>query len=166
MVTILIPAYNAEKTLEKAIKSILCQTYENWKLVIMNDGSRDKTEEICRKYSEKDRRISYYSQHNKGLIETRKVLLRYVQGEYWTFVDADDILHCQMLEIFVKKAVEIDADIVMTESVQYVSKHFLVGLKNSKYMENPKGDIYTGKELLPNFFRYPKYHVGLHSKLF
>lgn len=167
MITILIPAYNAEKTLEKTIKSIIAQTYENWKLVIINDGSKDNTERICRKYSIKDKRINYYSQENKGLIETRKLLLRRVQGKYWTFVDADDILHCQMLELFVKKAEETNADIVMTKTVQRMSKHLQIGIKMSKIKNlDSKYEIYSGEDILPNFFMYPKYHVGVHSKLF
>ena len=94
MITILIPAYNAEKTLEKTIKSVIRQTYPDWNLVIVNDGSTDNTKAICRKYSQKDSRITYYSQSNKGLIETRKVLLGHIREEgYFSFVDADDILH-------------------------------------------------------------------------
>lgn len=167
MVTILIPAYNAEKTLEKTIKSVIRQTYPDWNLVIVNDGSTDSTKAICRKYSQKDSRITYYSQSNKGLIETRKVLLGHIRGGYFAFADADDILHPQMLEIFVRTAQDTKEDIVMTEGIQNMSRRFQIGLNTKKHkIEDIKTRLCFGEEVLPIYFSYPEYHVGLHSKLF
>lgn len=167
MVTILMPAYNAGKTIERTITSVIKQNYTNWNLVIINDGSTDNTEKICKKYSVKDRRIMYYSQDNKGLIEVRKELLRYVTGNYFMFVDADDILHPQMLEIFVEVAEKKQTDIVMAERVQNMSRRFQIGLNIKQYsITKIQSRTCSGKEILPNFFMYPQYHVGLHSKLF
>ena len=89
-VSVLMPVYNAEKYLSFAIESIITQTYTDWELVLINDGSTDKSEKIALSYA--DDRIRYYkNEENKGLIYTRNRMIELAKGEYLAFLDSDDL---------------------------------------------------------------------------
>ena len=97
-ISIIVPIYNAEKYLRQCIESIVQQTYKNWELILMNDGSTDHTVEICEKYAENNKDIHFYSHQNCGAGETRNRGLRLAKGEYITFIDADDYILPTYLE--------------------------------------------------------------------
>lgn len=84
------PAYNAEMYIAEAIESVIFQSWENWELIIINDGSTDNTEGVVKNYIE--RRIRCFTQPNKGASAARNVGLDNMQGEYFCFLDADDVL--------------------------------------------------------------------------
>ncbi|MDP1615546.1 MAG: glycosyltransferase family 2 protein [Methylococcales bacterium] len=84
------PAYNAEKYIGEAIQSVINQTYPNWELLIADDGSTDRTSEICKQYSICDKRIKFVSTTNKGVSSARNNGLDCAYGEYVTFLDSDD----------------------------------------------------------------------------
>ena len=91
LISIIMPAYNAEKHIEEAIYSILIQTYSNFELIIINDGSTDKTQEIIDKYTKKDSRIKTMKQKNAGVVAAANRAASLAHGEYITRHDADDI---------------------------------------------------------------------------
>lgn len=91
-VSIVVPAYNAERSIEKCIKSICSQTYRNVEIIIVDDGSSDRTQDICRKLAAEDNRIKLIRQKNLGPSGARNTALKHVKGEFITFVDADDLL--------------------------------------------------------------------------
>lgn len=91
MISILIPAYNAEKHLNECLNSILNQTSKNYEVIIVDDGSNDNTYLICENYLDK-MNIKLYSRENKGVTYTRNELIKYATGEYLIFLDSDDIL--------------------------------------------------------------------------
>lgn len=101
-ISIIICAYNAEKWLNRCIDSILVQTYRNWELWIIDDGSTDSTAEIVKKYEATDERIHLYSQENQGLSSARKSGIRCATGEHLTFIDADDYVGELYLEHFLE----------------------------------------------------------------
>lgn len=96
LVSIIMPAYNAERYISEAVKSVLSQTYENWELLITDDGSTDGTAKAVQEF--KDKRIRYFYQENKGQSAARNTSLGHAQGEYIAFLDADDIFLPQKLE--------------------------------------------------------------------
>lgn len=114
-ISILIPAYNVEKYLPTCLDSVLGQTYQDLQVVIIDDGSKDCTLEVCKNYSKKDDRVEYYTQENKGVAETRNHLLSKVKGEYVLFVDADDWIELDMVEYLVSLATENSAEMVMCD---------------------------------------------------
>lgn len=116
-VSILIPAYNVEKYLPICLDSVLGQTYQDLQVVIIDDGSKDRTLEICRAYSEKDSRVEYYSQENQGVAGTRNHLLEKVKGDYVLFVDADDWIELDMVEHLVSLATKYSAGMIMCDRV-------------------------------------------------
>lgn len=98
MISIIVPVYNAEYLLEKCIKSLLSQTYTDIELVLVNDGSTDQSESICRKYEKQDKRVVCISKENGGVSSARNIGIQKARGEYLTFVDADDYLLPTALE--------------------------------------------------------------------
>jgi glycosyltransferase involved in cell wall biosynthesis len=105
-ISIFIPAYNAEKTIERTIDGILNQTYTHFELIIVNDGSTDGTEEIIKRYAEKDSRIRLISQPNRGRCYAANTAIKECQYQWIMRVDADDILLPQAIEKqidFIKK---------------------------------------------------------------
>jgi len=90
MISIIIPAYNAEKYIVETINSVLNQTFTDWELIIVDDGSKDNTAEIVKQFCEKDNRISYYFKKNSGVSDTRNLGMSKAKGEYIALLDADD----------------------------------------------------------------------------
>ena len=101
LVSIVMPAYNAEKTISKAIDSILNQTHHNFELLIVDDGSRDKTKEIVDAYASKDSRVRCFHISNNGVSNARNVGLNEAKGELISFVDSDDYVDKEFLEMMI-----------------------------------------------------------------
>ena len=96
--SVIVPVYNAEGFLERSVGSVLRQTFEDWELILIDDGSSDSSSEICRKYSESDKRIKFISKANTGVSDTRNAGIAAARGEYIVFLDADDYLSENCLE--------------------------------------------------------------------
>lgn len=101
-ISIIVPIYNAEKYLKRCIGSILEQTFEDFELILIDDGSPDNCGRICDIYSEKDRRIRVFHQKNQGQAAARNHAVQEAKGKYVCFVDADDVIHPQMIEVLYK----------------------------------------------------------------
>ena len=91
-ITVAIPCYNGEKTIERCVESILAQTYTNYELLIINDGSKDNTPAVIEELAKKDSRIRIITQENRGLSATRNRGIEEAKGEYISFIDADDYI--------------------------------------------------------------------------
>ena len=115
MVSVLVPVYNAEKTIVRCLDSILGQTYQNIEVIIVNDGSKDNTLSILENYSEKDVRIRLYDEQNGGVATARNIALRNAKGEYILYVDSDDWLELNAIECLLGE-MRKDVDIVFCAS--------------------------------------------------
>ena len=105
LVSVIMPSYNAEKYIKEAIESVIAQTYKNWELFVIDDGSTDRTAEIARSYAEKDSRIILHrNSHNMGTAKTRNTGIKLANGEWIATLDSDDMWHLEKLEIQLKKA--------------------------------------------------------------
>lgn len=113
--SILIPAYNAEKYIGRCIESILSQTYTDFEVIIIDDGSYDNTYKLCKQYAEKDPRISIFKQKNIGVASTRNKLIQLAKGEWILFIDADDYIAPQYTEIFKKYISTINSDVYVCD---------------------------------------------------
>ena len=98
LVSIITPCYNCAKFISQTIDSVLAQTYTNWELIIVNDGSVDESSTIIKGYIEKDPRITCIEQANSGSAESRNMAIKLSSGDYLDFLDADDIWHIDYLE--------------------------------------------------------------------
>ena len=116
-VTVLIPAYNVASFLPKCLDTVLGQTYTDLQVVVMDDGSNDKTIEVAKTYAANDTRLEVYHQNNQGVAATRNLLLDCVKGDWVLFVDADDWIELDMVEYLLNLAQSHNADFVMCDRV-------------------------------------------------
>ena len=115
IVSIIIPVYNVEKYLIQCLESVINQTYKNLQIILINDGSTDKSYEICLKYSQKDNRIVLINQENKGSASAKNKGLRIAYGDYIGFLDSDDFIELNSIEYMVNVMEYNDVDIVQCE---------------------------------------------------
>lgn len=126
-ISIILPAYNAQNTLEKAIASVQGQTFTDWELLVVNDGSTDNTRSLAERYAGQDARIRVITQPNGGRSAARNTGLAHARGEYMAFLDADDMFLPNTLQDLYDAAQQEACDLVIGEIV--ASKHLPV-LKN------------------------------------
>lgn len=115
LISIIVPVYNVEKYLESCISSVLDQSYIDWELILIDDGSLDKSPEICDKYAQSDKRIKVVHKTNEGASVARNIGLDIASGEYITFLDSDDCLHKDYLRKMLDCLLENNADIVQCD---------------------------------------------------
>lgn len=109
-ISIIIPVYNAEKHIDKAMKSICGQTYQNLEILLIEDGSKDNSLECCKEWEKKDDRVKVCHQENAGASAARNKGLDIATGKYVMFIDADDWIEANMLEILYEEAEHYGAD--------------------------------------------------------
>ena len=112
-ITVIVPVYNVENYLDKCLDSLVNQTYKNLEIIVINDGSTDNSGIICQEYAQKDNRIVYIEKGNGGQSEARNMGLDRMTGSYVTFVDSDDWVELDYVEILYKKITEYQADIAV-----------------------------------------------------
>ena len=98
LISVIVPVYNAEKTLRRCVDSILSQEFHDFELLLIDDGSKDGTPEICDEYAENDKRVRVFHKENGGVSSARNVGLDNAQGEWVTFIDSDDMISCDYLD--------------------------------------------------------------------
>lgn len=124
-ISIIIPVYNVENCLRVGLDSILRQTYTNFEVILVNDGSTDNSYTICTEYVEKDSRFSLFNQKNAGVAEARNRGINVSGGEYITFMDSDDWVEDDWLETYVNALQQVRPDILVqgiavdTDSTNY-----------------------------------------------
>ena len=129
MLSIIIPVYNAEKYIERCLSSVLNQTYRNLQIIVVDDGSTDRSRMICDSFA-KDNRVIVIHQENKGVSAARNRALRMAEGEYIGFVDADDYVLKDMAYQAVKTLMENNCDIFIFRWQEETKKEILEGGKN------------------------------------
>ena len=111
-ISVIVPVYNTEKYLHRCIDSILSQTFTDFELLLINDGSKDGSGAICDEYAAKDNRVRVFHKENCGVSSARNLGLDNVQGEWVLFVDSDDWMELTMLAKMYHAAIENNADCV------------------------------------------------------
>ncbi len=111
MISIIIPMYNASEYLRRCLDSMLAQSYTEWEAILVDDGSKDNTKDICKKYEERDARIVYYYQINSGVSKARNKGLELASGDYISFLDADDYVAPDYLKKLMETIEKTKADI-------------------------------------------------------
>lgn len=136
-ISIIVPVYKAEKYIHKCIDSILAQTFANFEILLINDGSPDKSGKICDEYAKKDKRVKVFHKENGGVSLARQLGNDNATGEYTIHADPDDWIEPNMLEELYAKAVEDDADMVMCDYfTNYENKQQYCKSKPSKLEHN------------------------------
>lgn len=144
--SIIVPIYNVEKYLKQCLDSILSQTYPDFELILVNDGSTDGCGEICKEYSEKDNRIVLIDQENRGLLAARRIGIKAATGEYIIHVDSDDYVKTTLLERLYDEISKTECDLL-----QYgfsLTDNEGNYLKSFSFDELPTTDGYISREEL------------------
>lgn len=149
MISIVLPAYNAADFISDAIRSVLNQTNPDWELVIVDDGSSDKTLEIAKDFEQRDVRIKVFTQENEGPSAARKKGVENSTGEWITFLDSDDLLFPNAVEIFYKEITQPQFDII------------IFSIKGWHYKQ-----VILNKEDFISATIHDEYNLGPVSKLF
>lgn len=124
LITIIVPVYKVENYLKRCIESVLSQSYPNWELILVDDGSPDNCPAMCDEYASKDVRIKVIHKPNGGLSSARNAGLEVMQGEYVTFLDSDDYFHPDVLSDTYQLAVLEQADMVQFSFIRGKSDRF------------------------------------------
>ena len=143
MISVIVPIYNVEEYLPACIESIINQTYRNLEVLLVDDGSTDNSGKICDDYAEKDKRCIVIHQQNKGLSGARNTGLDNAKGEYISFIDGDDYIHPQMLEILYKEIEKENCDFAMISHKKVFNK-----LEQNKDIEGNINVIYLNRHVL------------------
>lgn len=122
MLSIIMPVYNTAAYLEETVKSVLAQTYENFELILVDDGSTDGSGALCDALTQTDSRIRVVHKPNGGVASARNVGVDHVTGEYIGFVDSDDIISPVMYEVLLEQAQTHGADLVQCSHVREMEK--------------------------------------------
>lgn len=123
LVSIITPVYNAEKYLKTCIDSVLKQTYTNWELILVNDGSTDGSLDIIKQYAQLDVRIKYIDKINEGPSLSRKSGTEQAKGKYIQYLDSDDFLQENAIEYLTDKAEATNAEVVAAPFFFYYSEN-------------------------------------------
>lgn len=115
LVDIIVPVYNQAHCIKRCIQSIISQTYENWHLIIVNDGSTDQTLEICNQYPKLDSRIDVIDKGNGGVASARNAGLKYAVGTKILFIDSDDYIKSDYIDMLISQC--FDYDLVVSGSI-------------------------------------------------
>lgn len=174
-ISVIVPIYNVENYLDRCIKSILNQTFENFELILINDGSLDSSLDICNKYGMYDKRIKIINQNNKGVSCSRNIGIENANGKYLLFVDADDYIDYDMLECLYNMTKTYDVDIsicrcklfidgklqnkqIITENIEIFKENKKIienFMKENKFLFSPCNKLYKKSIIIENEIRFP-----------
>lgn len=138
-VSIIVPIYNAQKYIDVCLESIIKQTYQDFELILVDDGSQDASGRICDLYAKKDQRITVYHRENHGVSASRNFGLAHARGKYVLFVDADDSIEPDMLKRCIGLADENKADLVICSFRYYMRD------ENNRMVENSLACDFCGE---------------------
>lgn len=112
-ISVIIPVYNGQSTLQNTLAAVQAQTYRDFEVILVNDGSTDQTEAVCRAFAQKDTRVQYYYQKNAGVSAARNFGMQMAEGAFFTFLDADDTIDVDYLEILYRCLSGSGADVAV-----------------------------------------------------
>lgn len=161
--SIIVPIYNVEKYLERCINSILNQTFSDFELILVDDGSPDNCGKICDEYKEKDNRIMVIHKKNGGLSDARNAGLDVAKGKYIGFVDSDDIIHPRMYEALFQCINKSNSDIAQCKFKKFKS---LEELENDLDNYNETFEEYDNKTAIIDMIDNNKINVNSWNKLY
>ena len=153
LVSIIVPVYNVEKYIETCLKSLINQSFQNLEIILVDDGSTDRSKDICDLYAERDFRIQVIHKENEGVVQARICGFHKSTGDYITFVDSDDYIHTEYIERLLYAALHYEVDVVGCQYYNY-NMHNKVSTKS---IIRPQPGFYDKEKittLLKNDFIY------------
>ena len=155
LISIIVPIYNVENYLRQCLDSIMNQTYQNFECLLINDGSPDNSADICREYLEKDSRFKYFEKENGGVSSARNLGIERSKGEYITFIDSDDWVDSEYLEVLYRALIEEQADIAISTYKQFNMDDNCYYVHS--YQRGYDRKVFTNKELIASLSSLEQY---------
>lgn len=166
-ITLVIPVYNSEKYIGRCLDSILNQTYNDVDILVINDGSKDKSKEIIEEYQKKYNNIKLINQENMGVAKTRNKAIKLAETKYIMFMDNDDYIDSNYIETYLNKIEKTEADIVIggyrrvNIDKKILFKQELINTEWSKYIVlAPWAKIFNRDFLIKNNIEFLDYSIG------
>jgi glycosyltransferase involved in cell wall biosynthesis len=142
-ISVIVPVYNVEDYIEKSLDSLLKQTYKNFEVLIVNDGTQDNSIELAKDIVKDDERFIFLEKENGGLSDARNYGINYAKGNYLTFLDSDDYYDSCFLEKMLSKIIEEKADIVICDLILIKEDYTTI-----RYQLNSHKSSISGKDAL------------------
>lgn len=159
-ISVIIPAYNAEDTIKKTVRDVLQQTYKDFELIIVNDGSTDSTQIICERFEKEDNRVRLLNQNNGGLSNARNNGIKIATGKYVTLIDADDRVEFYYLEYLIKAVRDNKVDMVCGKTDRVKEGYEMAGKREPYAVE-----IFDSKAAIREMLTGKKITVGPCNRL-
>lgn len=140
-ISVIIPAYNVEKYLDKCMNSVLNQSFTDFEVLLIDDGAKDSTVQLCDKYAEKDTRVKTYHKKNGGLSDARNYGLERISGKYVTFIDSDD---CSIKTLSVLDVADNVSEYLLTKWPE--SSDEILDLQAHTYLKNLQQILNSGNK--------------------
>src|SRR5699024_5270696 len=150
-ISVVVPIYNVDRWLPRCLTSIIGQSFTEFELLLVNDGSTDDSLEICQSFSKKDERIKIINKENGGLSDARNAGIDIAQGRYRVFVDSDDYLERNYLFNLYHNIIKTNADIAMCEYKEVTEKGKLI--KKVYLNETSSAQVVSGRQIIKNIYR-------------
>ncbi len=160
-ITVIVPIYNVEKYLHRSIGSIINQTYHNMEIILVNDGSTDRSGEICDEYASKDGRIKVIHKPNGGQASARNLAINEATGDWFAFLDSDDWIEPDMYETLYRIAVENNADIATCK----ISKEYEGKMNIEQNNDTGSIVVFTPQEAIMDLLHQTKIRFEVWNKL-
>ena len=161
LITVVVPVYNVESYLERCVTSIRKQSHTNLEILLVNDGSTDKSLEICQRLEQEDQRIRLISQANGGLSAARNTGIAQAKGQYIAFIDSDDVISLDMMKTLYQEMVSAQADLAMCS-------HY--DIYDDQIPSGPEAEaqtwVYTAKEAIGHVMAAKGFTVMAPTKLY
>lgn len=145
LISVIVPVYNVERYLNQCIDSILAQTYKNFELILVDDGSKDKSGQICDEYAQQDNRVRVFHKENGGVSSARNLGIDNAQGTHICFVDSDDWVEMTYLE-----------DMILHKDYDFVVQDFET--EDGKYIDHLELKINNTSDIYRELINYEKKH--------
>lgn len=155
--SIIVPIYNAEQYLEECLDSILAQTFTDYEVILVDDGSTDRSGAICEQYKDKSNVIRVIHKENGGLVSARKSGIAVAKGKYIGYVDSDDVIAPEMYQDLCNSAMKNGVDIVICDVWQWEEE------KKIPLEQRLEGGIYTKEQLIQNIYS-SMFYAGTYYK--
>lgn len=171
LISIVIPVYNVEKYLKRCLDSVINQTYKKLEIILVNDGSTDKSGDICKGYVKKDKRIVYIEQENQGLSGARNTGIDNAHGNYIAFVDSDDYINLNFIEDLYISLIETESDIAVCNYAKVDENDFIdtgkkeVGLQKVYSGISKFYNIYNELETVTTVVWNKLYKIGIFKEI-
>ncbi len=162
LISIVVPIYNVADYLDRCIKSIVDQTYRNLEIILVNDGSKDNSGEICEKWRKRDKRIIVIHKKNGGLSSARNAGIEIASGKYIAFIDSDDYVSKDMYYELYQRLIENESDIIICGR-EYIWDN---GKTYFRYHYDGRIENYNSKQAIKEMNSFKKFDMAAWDKLY